>query len=105
LIFSDDDADAQAPPNIDGKPQSPRSRTPNPPYTAALILCLATDVVFGISYMHVKDIIHGDIKSANILLDHNGSRLFAVLTDFGYSAIMSDKTSVSTGFQKSNIGG
>ncbi|KAG6917754.1 hypothetical protein DXG01_001292 [Tephrocybe rancida] len=42
------------------------------------------DVASGIAYLHEKDIIHGDLKGANILVDGCGR---ACLADFGLSAV------------------
>ena len=43
---------------------------------------IALDIVRGLSYLHAQGIIHGDLKSANVLLDSNYQ---AKLTDFGLS--------------------
>ncbi|KAF8063355.1 kinase-like domain-containing protein [Lyophyllum atratum] len=45
---------------------------------------LVADVAYGVAYLHSNDIIHGDLKGANILV--NGSRR-ACLADFGLSAV------------------
>jgi len=49
---------------------------------------LVTDVASGITYLHERDIIHGDLKGANILV--NDSRQ-ACVADFGLAAV-SDKS-------------
>ncbi|KAG6889436.1 hypothetical protein C0995_001204 [Termitomyces sp. Mi166 len=47
---------------------------------------LAADVANGLCYLHQKEIIHGDMKSPNVLIDHVGR---ALLTDFGISSVAS----------------
>lgn len=48
---------------------------------------LLAEAASGVQYLHSVDIIHGDLKPANILIDGN---LHARLTDYGLSAIISD---------------
>ncbi|KAJ8695215.1 hypothetical protein PTI98_007828 [Pleurotus ostreatus] len=48
-------------------------------------LPLACQVVRGLEYLHTKDIIHGDIKPENILVD---AELRALLCDFGRSQVI-----------------
>ncbi|KAF8068027.1 kinase-like domain-containing protein [Lyophyllum atratum] len=45
---------------------------------------LISDVAAGVAYLHSHDIIHGDLKGANILVDDCGR---ACLADFGLSAV------------------
>eukprot|EP00604_Paraphysomonas_vestita_P002413 CAMPEP_0174819382 /NCGR_PEP_ID=MMETSP1107-20130205/2568_1 /TAXON_ID=36770 /ORGANISM="Paraphysomonas vestita, Strain GFlagA" /LENGTH=425 /DNA_ID=CAMNT_0016032751 /DNA_START=683 /DNA_END=1957 /DNA_ORIENTATION=- len=45
------------------------------------------DVVKGLEYLHEKSIIHGDMKSPNILLCEEGGSLKAKISDFGLSRI------------------
>lgn len=58
---------------------------------------IAVGAARGISYLHhdcIPHIIHRDIKSSNILLDHN---MEARVSDFGLATLMEpDKTHVST---------
>lgn len=53
------------------------------------------DIVRGLNYLHCKDkpIIHGDLKSMNILLDNN---FRAKITDFGLAKIKTATSTVST---------
>ncbi|KAJ7279188.1 kinase-like domain-containing protein, partial [Mycena rebaudengoi] len=44
----------------------------------------------GLHYLHSKNIVHGDLKAANILIDNAGT---AVLCDFGLARIKADMTS------------
>ncbi|KAF8602657.1 kinase-like protein [Ceratobasidium sp. AG-I] len=45
---------------------------------------LCIDVCRGLAYLHGKDIVHGDLKGANILLSDDGS---AKITDFGNTVL------------------
>lgn len=45
------------------------------------------DVAKGLEYLHNKSIIHGDMKSPNILLCEEGGSLKAKISDFGLSRI------------------
>ncbi|KAJ6585723.1 kinase-like domain-containing protein, partial [Mycena capillaripes] len=54
---------------------------------------LLYEIIQGLEYLHSRNIIHGDLKGANILIDEDWS---ARLTDFGLS-IFSDATSTTTG--------
>jgi hypothetical protein len=61
-------------------------------------LKLLVQVASGISYLHQINIIHGDLKGGNILVDKNGD---AIITDFGLSKVleeMSDEMTVGTSF-------
>ncbi|KAF9469363.1 kinase-like domain-containing protein [Collybia nuda] len=49
---------------------------------------IALDIASGISYLHANDIIHGDLKGSNILVDESGR---ARLADFGLSAVTDPK--------------
>ncbi|CAL5049622.1 unnamed protein product [Urochloa decumbens] len=63
-------------------------------------LAIAVDVARGLSYMHhdcARPVVHRDIKSKNILLDHN---LHAKIADFGLTLLLPEHglpVSVSTG--------
>lgn len=46
----------------------------------------------GLVYLHSQDVIHGDLKGANILIDDDGK---ALLCDFGLSQIKADVNSRS----------
>ncbi|KAJ7923586.1 kinase-like protein, partial [Mycena leptocephala] len=48
---------------------------------------LRLDIASGLSYLHSKQVVHGDLHPANILIDDQGG---AQLTDFGLSMIMPD---------------
>jgi serine/threonine protein kinase len=53
-------------------------------------VAIARDVCDGLQYMHSKGLVHGDIKSLNILLDKDNS---AKLCDFGCSVVRNFTTS------------
>eukprot|EP00158_Paraphelidium_tribonemae_P001563 Partr_v1_DN24547_c0_g1_i2_m19647 putative protein kinase kinase kinase len=48
------------------------------------------DISYGISGLHSNGIVHCDLKPDNVLIDY-GMRLYAVITDFGISRIVTDK--------------
>ncbi|KAF9459089.1 kinase-like domain-containing protein [Collybia nuda] len=64
-------------------------------------LLLASDIATGVSYLHENNVIHGDLKGANILVTNTGR---ACLADFGLSAITDPEimiwTSQSSGVSK-----
>ena len=45
------------------------------------ILIIAQDIAHGMRFLHSADVIHGDLKSKNVLIDSN---LRAKVADFGY---------------------
>ena len=51
------------------------------------------DILLGIKYLHDNDIIHRDLKSANIFIDKN---LRAIIGDFGVSKILNDNVKTYT---------
>lgn len=50
-----------------------------------LVLDLLVDIARALQYMHANLIIHGDLKSRNVLLVQSGERLSAKVIDFGLS--------------------
>lgn len=50
-------------------------------------LQIMLDVIKGLEYLHYSNIIHGDMKSPNILLCEEGGSLKAKISDFGLSRI------------------
>lgn len=62
-------------------------------YNPQLVYSLLRDIATGIRDMHDAGFVHCDIKPANILLDEDEKGVFAVLTDFGISRIIT-QTSV-----------
>ncbi|KAF9448073.1 kinase-like protein [Macrolepiota fuliginosa MF-IS2] len=56
---------------------------------------LVHDVVNGLRYLHQNNVVHSDLKGANILITDSG---LACITDFGLSSIMyADSTSTQVG--------
>lgn len=58
-----------------------------------LRLMLAKDMAVGLAYLHAKGIVHGDLKSMNVLLD---DRLRAKISDFGLSRVKHESSTLST---------
>ncbi len=59
-----------------------------PELTPLLTIQLAGDIASGLAHMHSLNILHGDIKSPNILVDLRASnRPIGRICDFGHSAI------------------
>ncbi|KAG6902397.1 hypothetical protein C0995_000602 [Termitomyces sp. Mi166 len=54
----------------------------NPGATYRLLLCL--DTAAGVEYLHKNDIVHGDLKGLNVLIDSSGR---AALGDFGLASV------------------
>ncbi|KAK2462742.1 hypothetical protein APHAL10511_005260 [Amanita phalloides] len=48
------------------------------------------DMSLGLLYLHSRNVIHGDLKGANVLIDNSGK---ALLCDFGLSLVKADATS------------
>ncbi|KXN83965.1 hypothetical protein AN958_00609 [Leucoagaricus sp. SymC.cos] len=59
---------------LDAFPDKPRFR-------------LVMDILAGLQYLHRQKLVHGDLKSPNILISQNGS---ACLADFGLSSIVDE---------------
>ena len=49
-------------------------------FTVPQVLCIAQQLFTGLHYIHLREIMHRDMKSANILLDRYGHLR---ITDFG----------------------
>ena len=61
---------------------------PAPPLTPLLTIQLAGDIASGLAHMHSLHLLHGDIKSPNILVDiRTRDRAVARICDFGHAAI------------------
>ncbi|KAJ7904726.1 kinase-like domain-containing protein [Mycena olivaceomarginata] len=54
-----------------------------------VILSLAT----GLAYVHSRNVVHGDLKGSNVLINNNG---YAVLSDFGLSRTLEQHTGYTT---------
>ena len=66
------------------------------------MLSLAADVVEGMAYLHSKGVIHGDLKTANILLKTltigATARVIAKIADFGTSVLLQGDSEVKSFF-------
>jgi mitogen-activated protein kinase kinase kinase len=67
------------------------------PLGESLIANFVRQILKGLAYLHSKDIIHRDIKGANILVDHQGS---VKISDFGISKRVEASTLMSGGAGK-----
>lgn len=52
--------------------------------TLSLQLSIAFGIALGLQYLHDQDVLHGDIKSTNVLLDTDN---VPMITDFGFSRV------------------
>ncbi|KAJ7622026.1 kinase-like protein, partial [Roridomyces roridus] len=52
------------------------------------------DISLGLEYLHSRTICHGDLKGANVLVDHSNR---ALLCDFGLARVKADVTSRTVG--------
>jgi serine/threonine protein kinase len=78
-----------------------RLRPPHPPLTAPQRLQILQGIAYGLLALHDADLVHLDVKPANILLALLGGGIVAKLTDFGISKSL-DPTSTFAG---STMGG
>ncbi|KAG8871335.1 hypothetical protein FRB97_008811, partial [Tulasnella sp. 331] len=62
---------------------------------------LAHEIALGMLYIHEKNIIHGDLKGVNVLIDDSGQ---ACITDLGLSRIKQHATSTHTAAQIPTLG-
>lgn len=59
-------------------------------FEETLVKNFVRQILFGLSYLHERDIIHRDIKGANILVDNKGG---VKISDFGISKKVNDSES------------
>ena len=76
-------------------------RPPYPPLSPLHRLLILRGVAYGLLTLHNADLVHLDVKPANILLAVMGSEIIAKLTDFGISRSMDP----SLTFAGSTMGG
>ncbi len=72
------------------------------PISLKIAINVIKNVASAISYTHRKGIIHRDLKSSNIMIDHTGRIL---VTDFGLSKDISLKSIPEASIQSSDIAG
>ncbi|RXW24190.1 hypothetical protein EST38_g1647 [Candolleomyces aberdarensis] len=56
-------------------------------YPQANVLKMLSEVAEGLTYLHSKDIVHGDLRGGNVLISEDG---VARLSDFGLSKFLTD---------------
>lgn len=54
--------------------------------TVKKAVCISRDICAGLAYIHDKNLVHADLKSANILIDIS-SKLRPKICDFGHAAV------------------
>lgn len=60
-------------------------------FTPCLSIELAMGILSGIAYLHSLSLVHADLKSSNILIDHSSSsKLLPRICDFGHAAVRSN---------------
>ncbi|KAI9693465.1 MAG: ATP binding [Bogoriella megaspora] len=71
------------------------------PLPEGLICNFVRQILSGLAYLHSKDIIHRDIKGANILVDNHGA---VKISDFGISKRVEASTLLNGGLQATRKG-
>jgi len=77
---------------VDGQSLDDRLRMPNPPLSLDEIHSVAWDVLSALDYAHSQDIVHRDVKPANMLMDRGGRVL---LMDFGIAKALREERSMT----------
>ncbi|KAG8874666.1 hypothetical protein FRB97_005746, partial [Tulasnella sp. 331] len=58
---------------------------------------IVSGILYGLAYLHANNVIHGDLKAANVLLD---SEVHPVLCDYGLTKVLDDEVNMtSTGMK------
>lgn len=61
--------------------------------TTVITLNQVHGIASGIAYLHSRQIVHGDVKAANVLIDHE---VVPLLCDFGMTKILDGFSATST---------
>jgi len=81
----------------------------NPPKLSAFNgLKIADDIIRGMKELHDHGLLHNDLKSDNVLLEHRGKRYHGVIIDFGMSSTIAcplQLTGLSDAIKKAYING
>ena len=62
------------------------------PLKESIIRSYTKQILKGLEYLHLHDIVHHDLKGANVLLDSNGR---IRLTDFGWALVVSNQMNIT----------
>ncbi len=47
-----------------------------------------SQVATGMSALHERKMLHGDLKTSNLLIERDGNRLTSIITDFGAFSVV-----------------
>lgn len=67
------------------------------------ILGVAYDLLITVEYLHQNRIIHGDIKSENIIMYNDGKEFYPVIIDFGLSCVFANDINKKIIIEKAKI--
>jgi serine/threonine protein kinase len=77
---------------VEGQSLDARLQKPNPPLTVQEIHTISWDVLSALAYAHSLDVVHRDVKPANMLMDQSGRTM---LMDFGIAKALREERSLT----------